>query len=1188
VFNYRTALLFGIEEYDHYAPLPSVRGDIEGAKGHAGLKDVLQRRLGKHAFNAVDAKCGRFDAAEIRQSLTETIKDLKAKGKDTDSTLLFLYFSGHGTTNEDEMPEDRFLIAASDTEAQQPARGIRFTWLLKQICDLRMAVVCWLDCCYGGSAIAGVDHYVKHKKNVAVFASSSPNEESYMTADHAQSRFTRFAINALLGTDPLALDLRDVTTVSLASSIQQRFLDGIQQPVCWLGDTALLLARPRGATPVMTRLETERVEGAFRVCIEGKVRELADFPELVTDEFHIRATCQRYVVDAAANERRTEEPFTSGALEYLSEWVSSSEPILLLMGDTGTGKTTTLRRFWYDQARRWLKGEIQQIPFLVDLKLFAGVRLFEAPDLNPGHTLAEASAEEETARRFRAVFVDILQNREGLALFWHDFASLCLEGRLLLILDGLDEMDVDGLWGNATANFRHLARLLGPKGKMIIACRTHYLRSDSELVEMVKQALPQCPVVPQIVLNPFTPAQITAYLRPRVASAVLERWHKVSQADTIGLSNLCQRPFLLAELTRHFDEVIEEDRIRPSKLFFRYLQTWLARDDWRFHRFLHDFEDAITRDRARLDEAMARDASRSDLEHWEHRVIAGFIELLAAELWKLDVQSISASRIPTVIRAYLPSAPDVFVGFFDYAIRTCSFLNRSAGDMYTFIDGSVLEYFAVRKFRDDILNTTYSWDSSHDRTSDPIARIPLELGSRPLTSRMADILADALVPDSSGARRRLAEIIHKTTDRVQASPQTLYYLAGNCLSIYARLNGRTIPKDTNRLDLRKKWLNGALLEGCDLSKVDLSGALLDGADLERAILRDARLFGIRLFRCRLSGSDLRGVLINGERDAVVIPADVFDPAASSAPDNLREVLRLSNSKGPEARVFKRPRADLGEMVRIPGGTFWMGTESPFAQPYEKPPIPVRLESYYLDLHPVTNREFAEFVKVNPEWRKDAVIDRFSIPYYLCYWIGDSPPEGKADHPVVYVNWYAAAAYAAWTGKRLPTEAEWEFANRDGNEQQRWDYPYGSTSETGIDESIRKMFEKVTELPAEQRTLDVVNNVSGGRRLRKYGLIDMNGNVNEWVNDWFADDYSFAKKLLDELRSHGQPHADGHTGPLAGIRKVIRGGSYLFESDVRWTPFTTFYRRSLPPANTNQDCGFRCAMNSADYQTHQRS
>ena len=508
----------------------------------------------------------------------------------------------------------------------------------------------------------------------------------------------------------------------------------------------------------------------------------------------------------------------------------------------------------------------------------------------------------------------------------------------------------------------------------------------------------------------------------------MARWHKLRQTDTHGLLELCRLPFLLSELLPNFEVVIEDERIRPSKLFHRYLETWLKRDDWRFRRFLGDFQDAVERDRVRLGELAAPQPPRADLARWQHRVITGFIEIVATHLWVTDTTSIPAQYIRTIIRSQLPSAPGVFVSFFDYAIRTCSFFTRTLDNIYEFIGRAVLEYFVIRKFRDDILNAKYPWDHSSDRATNPVPRIPIELGKRVLTPRMVDMLADSLRGDQRIAERRLPEIIATSAARVEASPETLYYLSGNCLSVYARLRGGSIPRNSQVIDLKNKWLNGALLESCDLSEVDLSGALIEDADLRSADLRGAFLDGTQIYNCRMQGIQLNDVHINGKERAIVVASasDNFDPVTAGAPRAFITVFQLSNSKG---RQFKRPRMDTGAMMRIPGGVFWMGTTLPFAQPYERPAIPIRIAPFYLDKHVVTNAEFAAFITVNPEWRRDAVIDRYGIPYYLCYWRDNRPPKGTENHPVVYVSWYAAAEYAAWMGKRLPSEAEWEFALR---------------------------------------------------------------------------------------------------------------------------------------------------------------
>lgn len=1182
MFSKRTALLFAIDEYDNYGPLRCVRRDIEGDGERPGLQAVLSQGLKKQSFDSVTPLCGRLPASAIQEVIQETIRKLKEAAFEREDALLFLYFSGHGVENKRESPEDQFLIATSDTESDNPARGIRFSWLLKQVLQLRSAVLCCVDCCLGGKAVAGAEHYARSygKKNFAVLASCAENEESYVTEDHSQSRFTQFLIQSLLGREPSACHLREVTTKSLASALNIRFSSAEQTPTVWLGTDDILLSRPHAPTSVGIEVAKEDMSQLFRPYVEGRLREYQDHPHLTSDASFVQSSCQSFTLQGSPKQKDADKEFVTSTLDSLSRWAAAPDaPLLLLMGDTGTGKTTSIRRLWHDEAVAWIGDSTRRVPFLVDLRLFNGVRLLADESAPSANTIVPNLASEIHAyRRFRAVFGDAVQNREGLPIFWDEFERLCREGHVLLLLDGLDEMDTDGTPGAAASNLRLLTNLFAPSAKILISCRTHYLRSDNELLQVVNESVPNSVVVRQLEILPFDEDQVAAFLRSRLSRPKLERWHRVRQKDPLRLIELCQRPFLLSEVVEHFDSVVEDDRLRPSKLFYCYLCTWLKRDEWRFYRFLTDFEDAIRRDRARLDESMAHDSARVDLTTWAHRILAGFVEILAAHLWARNTRAIVSSGIPTVLRAQLPSAPDVFINFFDYAIRTCSFLTRQSDDEYQFLDASILEYFAVRKFRDDILNTIYPWDKSLDRSQPHVERIPLELGGRALTSRMADTLADVLREESEPARRRLAAIIASTAERVRNSPETLYYLAGNCLSVYARLNGNSVSSRSDKLDLRQKWLNGAQLAKCNLTKVDFSGALLHEVNLQHAILEEASFYGARLVQCQLANSKLKGVRINGDKDSLILPVDEYEPALAEASQEFQTVVRLSVTK--KRGNFNRPRKELGDMVALRGDTFKMGTSATFAQPYERPPLAIKVDDFYLDRSPVTNGQFSAFIKANPEWKKEAVIDRFGIPYYLCGWEGEASPDEKENHPVVYVNWYAAAAYAAWVGKRLPTEAEWEFALRDGNHHQQWDYPTGPAAEVGISEYVRR------EVSASQHTLDVVNNIDEGRILRS-GLIDMNGNVNEWVNDWFAEDYEYFGKLARILETSGETFLNNFSGPEAAVRKVIRGGSYLFEWDVHWTPFCTFYRRPLPPVNTNQDCGFRCALSAPEYRQREQ-
>ena len=114
-------------------------------------------------------------------------------------------------------------------------------------------------------------------------------------------------------------------------------------------------------------------------------------------------------------------------------------------------------------------------------------------------------------------------------------------------------------------------------------------------------------------------------------------------------------------------------------------------------------------------------------------------------------------------------------------------------------------------------------------------------------------------------------------------------------------------------------------------------------------------------------------------------------------------------------------------VLIPAGEFQMGSNASNTESDEKPMHTVYVDSYYIDKYEVTNAKFKQFVDANPQWQKDRIPRKFHNGQYLDLWQGNSYPPDKEDHPVVYVSWYAAMAYAKWEGKRLPTEAEWEKA-----------------------------------------------------------------------------------------------------------------------------------------------------------------
>ena len=152
---------------------------------------------------------------------------------------------------------------------------------------------------------------------------------------------------------------------------------------------------------------------------------------------------------------------------------------------------------------------------------------------------------------------------------------------------------------------------------------------------------------------------------------------------------------------------------------------------------------------------------------------------------------------------------------------------------------------------------------------------------------------------------------------------------------------------------------------------------------------------------------------------------------------------------PDAPIVEGTGGVPEGMVLIPAGEFQMGSDNPDGELDEKPVHTVYVDAFYMDKYQVTYAQYKKFVDANPKWQKGSwwkseggIEKRFHDGDYLKDWDGNNYPEGKDNHPVTYVSWYAAMAYAKWAGKRLPTEAEWEKAARGGLEG--LEYPWGDT------------------------------------------------------------------------------------------------------------------------------------------------
>ena len=215
------------------------------------------------------------------------------------------------------------------------------------------------------------------------------------------------------------------------------------------------------------------------------------------------------------------------------------------------------------------------------------------------------------------------------------------------------------------------------------------------------------------------------------------------------------------------------------------------------------------------------------------------------------------------------------------------------------------------------------------------------------------------------------------------------------------------------------------------------------------------------------------------------------------------------------------------MVLIPAGEFQMGSSDGDVD--EKPVHTVYVDAFYMDKYEVTNVQYKAFVDANPEWQKDRIPRAYHDGNYLKRWNGNNYPVGKGNHPVVNVSWYSAIAYAQWTGKRLPTEAEWEKAARSGLSGQK--YPWGNlidSRKANYDQSIGD-------------TTPV-----GEYAPNAYGLYDVAGNVLEWCLDAYHEDFYVLSPRRNPVSGSNISNIISN---YIGIKapRVLRGGSLFHEA-----------------------------------------
>lgn len=320
--------------------------------------------------------------------------------------------------------------------------------------------------------------------------------------------------------------------------------------------------------------------------------------------------------------------------------------------------------------------------------------------------------------------------------------------------------------------------------------------------------------------------------------------------------------------------------------------------------------------------------------------------------------------------------------------------------------------------------------------------------------------------------------------------------------------------------------------------------------------------------------------------------------------------------------FELPKSVPEGMVWIPGGEFTMGSENNDSKKDEKPRHQVKVDGFWMDATPVTNRQFKEFVEAtgyvttaekaptleeimaqvppgtpppSPELLVAASLvfkpskGPVSLHSNRAWWewktganwkhpLGpDSTIEGKEDYPVVQVTWFDAIAYAKWAGKRLPTEAEWEFAAYGGNNDFVYVWGNDEFSEENPQANIWQgdFPYKSTKPNGYMGTTSVKT-----YKPNPYGLYDMSGNVWQWCSDLYNVSYyaEESKKKLS-INPMGPKTSFDPEEPFA-TKHVHRGGSFLCHRSYCKGYRIAARMKTCPDTSLNH-LGFRCVKDKKD-------
>lgn len=527
-----------------------------------------------------------------------------------------------------------------------------------------------------------------------------------------------------------------------------------------------------------------------------------------------------YVEPHIADASQTED---TDAFRFVDDWLlDGAWNQLTLLGDVGTGKSFFSRMFALRQIERFRKAPLEaRLPVLVDLRNTD--RLFSLEGLILTH------------------FANAGLPHVSFAVFKHVLAS----GRIVLLLDGFDEMAARVSRNVTARNFQELTKAISGRAKVILTCRTHYFRSRTEEEEIVLgRASDYSSEAARDLywdlisrkgfriayLRPFSWAQVEQYVElatPRTAKQTLTKIRK-----TYNLAELSQRPMLLEMIVKSLDR-LASGSVNVSTLYRVFTDAWINRDAWR------------------------------EVLSPEHKL--QFVTTLAKALWKSGQDRLHYSELSSHVKTELAQHIDTPQHFFeiDNEVRTATFLTRDDEGHYGFAHKSYLEFFVARHLAQELNRADVRCLSGRKVTPEVIEFMRWlvepnveKLLEETITAEFRPgISENALI--SLYQMRRAHAFANVKAGTTEVMILAISMPTGVCMN-GAQLDGVVLEG----AELREAQFQGAALQDTVFSLTDLTHANLAAANLEKAQFSSATLVGANLqdARCmatQFGGADMR-------------------------------------------------------------------------------------------------------------------------------------------------------------------------------------------------------------------------------------------------------------------------------------------------------------------------------------------